>query len=55
MSQSRVFNTVVIGCGKLGAPLVGVLAEAGHTVVGVDIDKRLIANIQDLIVTWNEP
>ena len=55
MSQSRVFNTVVIGCGKLGAPLVGVLAEAGHTVVGVDIDKRLIANLQDLIVTWNEP
>ncbi len=55
MSQSRVFNTIVIGCGKLGAPLLGVLAEAGHTVIGIDIDKRLIANLQDLIVTWNEP
>lgn len=55
MSQSKVFNTVVIGCGKLGAPLVGVLAEAGHKVVGIDIDKRLIASLQDHIVTWNEP
>ena len=30
----------VIGCGKLGAPLVACLAKAGHSVVGIDINKN---------------
>lgn len=48
-------NLVVVGCGKLGAPLVACLANAGHKVVGVDISKELIENLEAGIVTWNEP
>lgn len=46
---------MVIGCGKLGAPLVGCLAKAGHQVTGVDVNESLIKNLQSGIVTWNEP
>jgi UDPglucose 6-dehydrogenase len=48
-------NLVVVGCGKLGAPLVACLANAGHKVVGVDVSKELIENLEAGIVTWNEP
>jgi UDPglucose 6-dehydrogenase len=48
-------NLVVVGCGKLGAPLVACLANAGHKVVGVDVSKELIKNLEAGIVTWNEP
>lgn len=46
---------MVIGCGKLGAPLVGCLAKAGHQVTGVDVNESLIKNLQSGIVAWNEP
>ncbi len=48
-------NLVVVGCGKLGAPLVACLASAGHKVVGVDVSKELIENLDSGTVTWNEP
>ena len=48
-------NLVVVGCGKLGAPLVACLANAGHKVVGIDVSKELIENLDSGIVTWNEP
>jgi len=48
-------NLVVVGCGKLGAPLVACLANAGHKVVGVDVSTELIANLDAGIVPWNEP
>ena len=48
-------NLVVVGCGKLGAPLVACLASVGHKVIGVDLNKDLISNLEDGIVTWNEP
>jgi preprotein translocase SecF subunit len=48
-------NLVVVGCGKLGAPLVACLANAGHKVVGIDVSKELIENLDAGIVTWNEP
>ena len=32
----------VIGLGKLGAPLAAVLADAGHDVVGVDLNQRAV-------------
>lgn len=48
-------NLVVVGCGKLGAPLIACLANSGHKVVGVDISKELIENLDSGIVTWNEP
>jgi UDPglucose 6-dehydrogenase len=49
------FNVVVIGCGKLGAPLVAVLAGAGHKVVGIDKNLELIRNLKESVITWNEP
>ena len=48
-------NLVVVGCGKLGAPLIACLASAGHKVVGIDINKELIENLDAGVVTWNEP
>jgi UDPglucose 6-dehydrogenase len=48
-------NLVVVGCGKLGAPLIACLADSGHKVVGVDISKELIEKLDSGIVTWNEP
>jgi len=37
----------VIGLGKLGSPLAAVLADKGHEVVGVDVDERAIAALND--------
>ena len=48
-------NLVVVGCGKLGAPLIACLASVGHKVVGVDVNKELIENLNSGTVTWNEP
>ncbi len=41
----------VVGLGKLGAPLAAVLANAGHTVVGVDRD----AHVVHLLATHQAP
>ena len=45
----------VIGCGKLGAPLVACLAHAGHSVLGIDTNSNLIQNLKANKITWNEP
>lgn len=45
----------VIGCGKLGAPLVACLAKAGHSVVGIDINENLIQNLKSRKILWHEP
>ena len=45
----------VIGCGKLGAPLVACLAKAGHLVVGIDINENLIQNLKSRRILWQEP
>ena len=42
----------VIGCGKLGAPLVACLAKAGHSVVGIDINKNLIQGLESRKILW---
>jgi UDPglucose 6-dehydrogenase len=46
---------VVVGCGKLGAPLIACLADAGHKVTGIDLNKELIANLRISNLSWNEP
>ena len=46
---------VVVGCGKLGAPLIACLANVGHKVTGIDLNKELIANLKNNNLTWNEP
>ena len=52
MSKSTL---AVIGCGKLGAPLVACLAHAGHTVIGIDTNQELIQNLKANKITWSEP
>ena len=40
-------NVAVIGLGRLGLPMLAVFAEAGHRVVGLDIDEGRIADLQN--------
>ena len=53
--KSSKENLVVVGCGKLGTPLIACLASVGYKVTGVDVNKELIANLEKGIVAWNEP
>lgn len=55
MKTLQTREVVVIGCGKLGAPLIACLADAGHQVTGIDVNQSLIQNLQSGVVTWNEP
>src|SRR5580658_5983793 len=48
-------NLSVIGLGKLGAVLAGVLAEAGHEVVGVDVNPKSVDAINQGIAPVREP
>ncbi|MAG56114.1 MAG: UDP-N-acetyl-D-glucosamine dehydrogenase, partial [Planctomycetes bacterium] len=43
--ERRSATCAVIGLGYVGLPLVVELAQAGHTVVGIDIDDRRIAQV----------
>ena len=40
-------DIAIIGLGKLGAPLAAVLASRGHRVIGVDLDPRAVAAINE--------
>ena len=42
---AREFNAAVVALGKIGLPLAVQIAAAGHTVVGVDIDERVVAQV----------
>lgn len=53
--QSKARRAVVVGCGKLGAPLVACLAEAGHEVTGIDLNSTLIDSLSKSEISWNEP
>ena len=55
ISRSAKYSAVVVGCGKLGTPLIGVLAEAGHSVTGVDVNEGLIETLSLGEVPWCEP
>ncbi len=48
-------NISVIGLGKLGAPLVGVLANVGHRVVGVDVNQIFVEKINAGVAPVVEP
>jgi UDPglucose 6-dehydrogenase len=54
-TNSKSRQVVVVGCGKLGAPLVACLADSGHTVVGIDLNSALVDSLGKNEVTWNEP
>jgi UDPglucose 6-dehydrogenase len=45
----------VIGCGKLGAPLIACFAQAGHPVLGIDVNSKLIENLKINQIDWREP
>lgn len=55
MAKNVTKNVVVVGCGKLGTPLIACLANAGHNVIGIDVNQNLISNLRSGQVTWNEP
>ena len=38
-------NVVVVALGKIGLPLAAQIARAGHTVVGCDIDTRVVEDV----------
>jgi UDPglucose 6-dehydrogenase len=37
----------VVGLGKLGSPLVAVLASKGHTVIGLDVNEKYVAALNE--------
>ena len=45
---------VVIGTGYVGLPAALLLARAGHTVAGVDIDENIVTAINDGILHIKE-
>jgi len=45
----------VIGLGKLGAPLLAVLAGKGHDVIGVDVNEESVNKINRAVATVDEP
>ena len=48
-------NLLVIGLGKLGLPLCGVLAESGHQVYGVDKSEELVQSLNSQKFFSSEP
>lgn len=40
-------NVAVIGLGYIGLPTAAMLADAGHSVTGVDVDERRLRDIRD--------
>src|SRR5215472_3562340 len=38
-------NVSIIGIGKLGSPMQAVMAHKGHTVIGLDTNPRVVADI----------
>ncbi len=45
---------VIIGCGKIGGKLAGVLSEEGHDVVAVDASEEVTSRLSDRY-DGNEP
>src|SRR4051812_40071244 len=45
----------VIGCGYLGAVHAASMAELGHDVVGIDVDDRKVALLQQAKAPFYEP
>ena len=45
-AYARAMNVGVVGLGYVGLPLALSFCEAGHTVIGVDVDSRKIATLE---------
>ena len=48
-------NISIIGLGKLGSPMQAVMAHKGHTVIGVDLNPRTVAAINNGKAAVKEP
>lgn len=48
-------NISVVGIGKLGAPLIGVMADSGHKVIGVDVNQIAVEQLKQGIAPVEEP
>ena len=48
-------NISIVGLGKLGAPMLAVFANAGHHVVGVDVNPETVEKINNRIAPVDEP
>jgi len=48
-------NISVIGLGKLGSPLAAFLADKGHNVLGVDINRKFVKKINQAKAPVDEP
>jgi UDP-N-acetyl-D-glucosamine dehydrogenase len=48
---------VVVGLGKIGLPLAVAVAQSGHSVIGVDVNKEIVDSLNNLDVPsgFNEP
>jgi UDPglucose 6-dehydrogenase len=55
LGQSNSMNVSVIGLGKLGAPLVAVMASKGHNVIGVDLNRRAVDMLDAGTAPVDEP
>ena len=53
MSDCNGIN--VIGCGKLGLPLIALLASHYKNILGIDINSELILSLKNKRVPWFEP
>ncbi len=49
------YKVGVVGLGKLGTPLALLIAEAGHTVFGIDLDSKRIKDLTNRTVYDSEP
>lgn len=48
-------KVAVIGCGKLGLPLITCLAKTGFQVLGIDSNNTLVEKLKLGQIPWNEP
>ena len=48
-------NISVIGLGKLGAPMLAVLASKDWKVIGVDLNDSVVKKINNGVSPWDEP
>jgi UDP-N-acetyl-D-glucosamine dehydrogenase len=50
-------TVVVVGLGKIGLPLAVAVAQSGHTVIGVDVNREIVESVNNLEVPsgFNEP
>ncbi len=53
--KERKSTVSVIGLGKMGLPLATVVASAGFNVVGVDLNAKLVASVNNGQTDLNEP